>query len=201
METDWSVAAGADDPLIEIPWRDAAMGLEFTDLRVNAVTQTDRIAGLPETADSSALARVLALLNRRTGLLMTSKCDRWLLDDEERAELAEILDTPIAAHGCGSYIDVLMTHPIPMADLLLHEEWARATTRRSATLAHPEARLDLIIRPAQFHTVWGYGMTVYHYAAGSDPRRAQDAWTAALEETVAILIEVADASVVRAGSL
>ena len=106
METDWSVAAGAEDPVIETDWTDAASGLAWVDLRVEGETQRSRIAALPEAARSHAMAEALALLNAPHGLLMTTKCDRWRLSDEERAELADALDAPIAASGYGSYIDV-----------------------------------------------------------------------------------------------
>ncbi len=35
METDWSVAAGADDPVIETRWSDAASGHGWVALRVD----------------------------------------------------------------------------------------------------------------------------------------------------------------------
>ena len=168
METDWSVAAGSDDPVIEARWSDAASGLAWVDLRVDAETQRSRIAALPEAARSPAMARALALLNDPRGSLMTTKCDRWPLSDAERAELADALDAPVPACGYGSYIDVLMAHAVPMEDFLLHEEWARAMARRCAALAVENARLEVVVRPARNDEIWGYGLTVYCYAGGVD---------------------------------
>ena len=91
METDWSVAAGAEDPMIETGWSDAVSGLAWADLRIDGETQRSRIAALPEAARSPVMADALALLNAPRGLLMTTKCDRWRLSDEERAELANAL--------------------------------------------------------------------------------------------------------------
>lgn len=193
METDWSVAAGADDPVIEVRWSDAASGLQWVDLRVDGETQRSRIAALPEAAQSPALARALALLNAPHGLLMTSKCDRWALSDEERAELADVLDVPLPAFGYGSYIDVLMAHAVPMADFLLHEEWAMTTARRCAALPIEDGRMELVVRPAQKETVWGYGLTVYCYAGGADTSRAGEILDEALEQTVPVLIATAEA--------
>jgi hypothetical protein len=193
METDWSVAAGADDPVIEAGWSDAASGLGWVDLRVDGETQKDRIAALPEAAGTPALARVLALLNAPNGLLMTTKCDRWLLSDAEREELAEALDAPRAACGYGLYIDVLMTHAVPMADFLLHEEWARTTARRCAALPIEDARLELVVRPAQKDAVWGYGVTVYCYAGGADSSGAEAVLDRVLEQAVPVLIAAAEA--------
>jgi hypothetical protein len=192
METDWSVAAGADDPVIETRWSDAASGLAWVDLRVAGEMQQRRIAALPEAARSPAMARALMLLNASGGLLMTTKCDQWLLNDEERAELAHALDTPAAACGYGSYIDVVMAHPVPMADFLLHEEWARTTARRCAALAVDDARLELVVRPAGHEGVWGYGLTVYCYGGAADEVRADAAWSAAMEETIPLLIVTAE---------
>jgi hypothetical protein len=193
METDWSVAAGADDPVIEAHWSDAASGLRWVDLRVDRETQQSRIAALPEAAASPAMARVLALLNAPRGVLMTTKCDRWLLNDAELAELADTLGAPVLACGYGSYMDVLMAHAVPMADFLLHEEWARTTARRCAALPVNDAQLDLVVRPAHKDDVWGYGLTVYCYAGGVDEVRAEAVWADAIEQTAPILIATAEA--------
>jgi hypothetical protein len=192
METDWSVAAGADDPVIETRWADRATGLGWVDLRVDGAMQRDRIAALPEAAQSPALAQALALLNASRGLLMTTKCDRWLLSDEERADLADALDAPAAACGYGLYVDVLMAHAVPMADFLLHEEWARTTARRCAALAIDDARLEFVVRPAHNDAVWGYGLTVYCYAGGADTWHAEAVLDKTLDESVPILIAAAE---------
>ena len=193
METDWSVAAGGDDPVIEARWSDAATGLAWVDLRVDGETQRSRIAALPEAARSPAMARALALLNALRGVLMTTKCDRWLLSDAERAELADALDVPVLACGYGSYVDVLMAHAVPMADFLLHEEWARTTARRCAAPPVDDARLEVVVRPAHKDDLWGYGLTVYCYAGGTDGVRAEAVWADAIEQTVPILIATAEA--------
>jgi hypothetical protein len=110
------------------------------------------------------------------------------MDDAERAELADALDAPPAACGCGSYIDVLMAHAVPMADFLLHEEWARTTARRCSALAADDARLDIVVRPAHHGDAWGYGLTVYCYAGGADEVRAEAAWSAAIAATTPVLV-------------
>jgi hypothetical protein len=192
METDWSVAASADDPVIEARWSDTSSELAWVDLQADVETQAARIAALPEAAASPAMADALTLLNAPHGLLMTTKCDRWLMCDEERAELADVLDAPVAAYGCGSYIDVLMTHAMPMADFLLHEEWARTAARRCAALPVEDARVELVVRPGHNDAVWGYGLTVYCYAGGADAQRADAEWGRALELTIPVLIATAE---------
>jgi hypothetical protein len=179
--------------VIETNWSDAASGLAWVDLRADDETQSSRIAALPEAAQSPALARALTLLNAPHGLLITTKCDRWVLNDAERAELADLLDAPVAACGCGVYIDVLMAHAVPMTDFLLHEEWARTTARRCAALTIEDARLELVVRPAHKDAVWGYGLTVYCYTGGADDARPEAVLDKALDETVPILIAAADA--------
>jgi hypothetical protein len=192
METDWSVAAGADDPAIEARWSDASSGLAWVDLRVDAETQSARIAALPEAAASPAMGKALSLLNAPHGLLMTTKCDRWQMNGEERAELADALDAPAAAYGVGSYIDVLMTHAVPVTDFLMHEEWARTAARRCAALPIDDARVELVVRPAHNDAVWGYGLTLYCYAGGADERAAEAAWGVVIEQTVPVLIATAE---------
>jgi hypothetical protein len=192
METDWSVAAGADDPVIEARWSDASSDLAWVDLRVDTRTQSARIVALPEAAASPAMAKALSLLNAPHGLLMTTKCDRWQMGDEERVELADALDAPVVAYGVGSYIDVLMAHAVPMSDFLMHEEWARMAARRCAALPIDDARLELVVRPAHNDTVWGYGLTMYCYAGGADELSAEAAWRRAIEQTVPVLIATAE---------
>jgi hypothetical protein len=192
METDWSVAAGADDPVIEAHWSDAASGLAWVDLRVDAETQSARIAALPEAAASPSMVKALVLLNAPHGLLMTTKCDRWQMSDEERAELADALDGPVAACGFGSYIDLLMAHAVPISDFLMHEEWARTAARRCAVLPIDNARVELVVRPAHNNAVWGYGLTMYCYAGGADERGAEEAWSRAIEQTIPVLIATAE---------
>jgi hypothetical protein len=154
VESDWSVAAGADDPVIETHWSDAASGLAWVDLRVDQELQRERIAALPEAANAPALAHALALLNAPNGLLLTAKCDRWPMSESELTELADVLDEPVAARGRGSYTDVLMTHSIPMTDFLLHEEWARTVARRCAALDISDARTEMVVRPARKDGIW-----------------------------------------------
>ena len=192
METDWSVAAGADDPVIETGWSDAASALGWVDLRVDEEEQRRLIRTLPEAARSPAMADALLLLNAPRGMLITTKCDRWQMDDVERTDLADALDAPRVPYGCGSYIDVLMAHAVPMADFLLHEEWARTTARRCSALPLDDARLDIVVRPAHQGDAWGYGLTVYCYAGGADEMRAEVAWTAAIAATIPVLVATAD---------
>jgi hypothetical protein len=195
METDWSVAAGADDPVIEVPWSDAASGLAWVDLRVDAEAQSACMSALPEVAASPAMAKALRLLNAPHGLLMTTKCDRWQMSDEDLAELADVLDAPAAAWGIGSYIDVLMAHAVPMSDFLMHEEWARTTARRCAAIPIDDSRVELVIRPAHNDAVWGYGITMYCYAGGADEQHAEAAWSRAIEQAVPVLIATAESMV------
>lgn len=196
MESDWSVAAGADDPVIETHWSDAASGLAWVDLRVDDELQRSRIAALPEATASPAMARALALLNAPRGLLMTTKCDRWSMSEAELVELAEALDAPLAVCGCGSYIDVLMVHAIPLADFLLHEEWARTAARRCAALNVPDGRVEMVVRPARKDGMWGFGMSVYCYVCGSDEAAAGRSWAEALEQTIPVVLAAAEESFV-----
>jgi hypothetical protein len=193
METDWSVAAGADDPVIEAPWWDAATRLGWVDLRVDAEAQRGRLAALPEASASPAMAAALMLLNAPHSLLMTTKCDRWQLSELERADLADVTDAPMVECGFGSYIDVLVEHAMPMTDFLLHEEWARTAACRCAALSTENARIDLVVRPAYKDNLFGYGLTVYCYAGAADAQRAEAMWTKALEQIIRVLISAAEA--------
>jgi hypothetical protein len=178
--------------MIETYWADAASGLAWVDLRVDEAVQHSRIAALPE-ATSPAMARALALLNAPSGLLLTAKCDRWPMNEAELAELADVLNTARAVYGYGSYIDVLMAHAMPMADFLLHEEWARTAARHCAALDIKDARVEMVVRPAHREGVWGFGMSVYCYAAGADQATAEAAWSVALDGVIPVVIQAAEA--------
>jgi hypothetical protein len=201
METDWGVAAGGEDPVIELPWQDAATTRHFEDLRVSRPEQEARIASLPEVAGAPALAVALVEWNAPRGLLMTSKCDLWSMDAEELATLAEVLDMPVQQHGFACYIDVLLVREVPRADFLLHEEWARGAAVVCAALPHPEARLDLVIRPSRVEEVWGYGVSVYLFAGGADMPQAKRAWAAALTGCVPLIRAAAEATMAPPESL
>jgi hypothetical protein len=87
---------------------------------------------------------------------------------------------------------VLMAHAVPLADFLLHEEWARTTARRCAALVVEDARLELVVRAAHDDELWGYGLTAYCYAGGKDEVRAAAAWARAIEQTTPVLIATAE---------
>jgi hypothetical protein len=200
METDWSVAAAADDPAIEAEWADGS-GLRSVDLRVDEELQRERIGAMPEAAAAPPLARALALLNAPGGMLMTTKCDRWGMDADELAEMADLLDGPVAAYGIASYIDVLMAYVVPMSDFLLHEEWARSTARRCAAFELEDARLDIVVRPARRDASWGFGLTVYCYGVGGDEERAGEVWSQVVEQTVPMLISAGESMFAKAADL
>lgn len=192
MEVDWSVAAVADDPVIETHWSDAASKVAWVDLRLDAEIQRSRIAALPEAAMMPTLARCLGLLNTPQGVLLTTKCDCWQLSDEERNELADALNVSGSTCGFGSYIDVLLMDVTLMASFAIHKEWARLTVRRCAALPIEDARMEIVVRPARRGNVWGYGVTFYCYAIGNDAAHSETALTHALEKTVRVLIAAAE---------
>jgi cytochrome c-type biogenesis protein CcmH/NrfG len=53
--------------------------------------------------------------------------------------------------------------------------------------------MELVVRPAQKDSVWGYGLTVYCYAGGADTSRAGEILDEALKQTVPVLIASAEA--------
>jgi hypothetical protein len=193
MESDWSVAVSSEDPVIGTDWAPAPGAAPWRDLRLaDPVLQRSRIASLPEAVSSPALARALHRLNAPGGVLRTVKCDRWVLSRQELEEHALLLDVPAGAHGTGSYIDVLMDHPIPRADFLLHEEWARTVARRASAVELGDARTEMVVRPALEEGCWGFGLSAYCYGMGADAGAGEAAWAAALDAMVPLLAEAAE---------
>ena len=175
MDTNWSVEAGTDDPVIVVPWFEGLTGssqrLEFIDLKSNpvAVDQITEAQVWPE------LRKALAILNATDSAVWTAKCDAWVLDEEERE-----LDFGPVAFGFGVYLDVLPSEISAFISL----DWARASVEQWTKLARaipPEAaRADFVIRPAVWNDEAGFATTLYVFGYGAADQLARRNWSDAL---------------------
>src|SRR6202051_3186691 len=110
MEADWTVALGAGDPVITVPW--AASGGDirkccFVDLRLGA----HLIDEIEEARAKPPLRSALLLLNAAASPLWTAKCDAWTSSVDEGAEpfdpyemAADAGDTAFVARA---YVDLV----------------------------------------------------------------------------------------------
>jgi hypothetical protein len=191
MLVEWSVECAADDPVLVVPWSDPADptgNRRFIDLREDPY----ELDHLEEAAQYPALLHALRALNATRSPVFTAKCDAWLLDENELDHLRLTLDqiaedTPA---GFTSYIDILWRERSIFASFHQHEQVIHRIHRHSATLDHPFAMVDCIIRPALLDLTTpqeGFAVSLYVKALGHDQKTAQENWVAALDAIVAVL--------------
>jgi hypothetical protein len=199
MLADWSVECAAEDPVLVVPWSangDPA-GPHFVDLRENPY-DLDQIA---EAEQFPSLLQALRALNVPRSPVFTAKCDAWVLDPEERDELAVELDLDLEdtsadsepqepMTGFASYIDLVWRDRTIFASFHQSEQLLHRLTRLAAPLHHPAAMLDCVLRPALVDFTGpqeGYSISLYIKALGPDLETARENWSSALQAVVGLL--------------
>jgi hypothetical protein len=170
MHSDWTVACGADDPMIVVPWTGEDESLRYIDLRESPA----RVEEIPEAAQHAALASALLRWNQPDSPIFTAKCDVW----EYGAEHFDAEDLPefSCAHAC--YIDLFPGSQNVFSSFKASEQVLRKWNALAHSIPFTEARCEWTLRPARivspaaripaqkyadgFATtlyVWGYGMS------------------------------------------
>jgi hypothetical protein len=192
MEADWSVALGAGDPMITVPWAATsagAPGRRFVDLR----QRTHLIDEIEEARTRPALARALLLLNSARSPLWTAKCDAWTSSADEGAEPIDPYEMNAkpeeTAFGAGSYIDLLAHDPAFLSSFERQEQWMRVITRMLRTLPARAARVELTLRPAEVNGIPGFAVTWFAEGCGATAFNATETWTRALELAVPLVMD------------
>lgn len=193
MFCEWSVECAADDPVLVVPWSDPANpDRRFIDLRENPYD----LDHLPEAELYPPLMHALRALNAPRSVVFTAKCDAWPLDSEAEGEELERLrleldqipeDTPA---GFTSYIDILWRERSTFASFHQHEQLLHRLARQAASLDHPYAMLDCVLRPALIDITVpheGFAISLYVKALGHDMQTAEGHWAAALNDVAGIL--------------
>ena len=191
MLSEWSAECSADDPVLVVPWSDPSDSTgnrRFIDLRENPYD----LDHLLEAEHYPPLMHALRALNAARSPVFTAKCDAWPLDAEELNGLRANLDVLAeeAAAGFGSYIDILWRERSIFASFHLQEQMLHRLTRHAASLEHPYALLDCIIRPAMVDLTGpqeGFAVSLYVKAAGHNQQAAVENWASALDAVVAVL--------------
>jgi hypothetical protein len=193
MLAEWSAECTADDPILVVPWSDPddPGRTHFVDLRENPYD----LDHLPEAERNPPLMQALRSLNAPRSLLFTAKCDAWPLDTEELEALLLNLDPDPDGHsdtptGFASYIDLLWRDRYLFTSFHQQQQLLSRLTRRAATLDHPEAALDCVLRPALIDLTGpqeGFAVTLYVKAIGPDHETAWQRWAAALDDVVTLL--------------
>ena len=175
MEADWSVACGADDPTVVIPWSSEQESVRYIDLRA----APDNIDQIQEAARYPALAAALRSWNQPGSPVFTAKCDVW----SYAADLFDAEELPGFQHAHASYIDLVAADLAVFSNFAACEQRLRSWTNHARSIELPPARCEWTLRRASFLSageIAGFATTLYVWGYGASPSAAADAWSAAL---------------------
>ncbi len=208
MLSEWTAECCLDAPVLVVPWSNqgagnlanSGSGTRFIDLRANPYD----VAELPEAEQNPCLARALRSLNATRSPFLTAKCDAWRLavsdaepgaDGEHREKLEALrlelmLPEEESGFGFASYIDLLWRERSVFASAHQQQDRLDRLVRRAQRLAHAEAALEFVLRPALldlYAPLEGFSVTVYLTALGPEPEIARRRWELAMEDVVSLL--------------
>ncbi len=191
MEADWSVALGAADPVITIPWTasgDDSCKCRFVDLRLDP----HLIDQIEEARSTPVLRSALLLLNGAASQFWTAKCDVWSSTADEGVELFDRFEMDAQpgemAFGAGSYIDLLPREAEIREPFAVQERWMRAVTERLRATPGSGARVELVLRHAELDSVPIFGVTIFVEGCGSTVEQANERWSEAFQRALAVIM-------------
>jgi hypothetical protein len=189
MHADWTVACGADDPKVVVPWAGKDESLRYVDLRA----MPDAIHEIPEATKYPCMAAALLRWNQPGTWLFTAKCDVWSYP----AKLFDGEDLPGFACARGSYIDLLPVDIETFSSFAACERQLRFWTEIARSIDLPASRCEWILRPARVFLTGaapavgekppsqnGFATTLYIWGYGATPDSAANAWSDALEALI-----------------
>ncbi len=189
MFAECSSECGHDDPVLVVPWSDAANPeSHFVDLREDPY-DLDRIA---EAEQHPVLLQALRALNAPRSPVFTAKCDAWTMDADERdaTRLNLDLEEAEAPDGFASYIDLVWRERAVFLSPHQMEQRMQRLARALEPMDHPYAMAELVLRPALVDLTGpqeGFAASLYVKALGTDAAHAYERWTRALEAAVTVL--------------
>lgn len=182
MQADWSVACGANDPTVIIPWQDVTGALRYIDLR----TMPAAIDQIPEAMQYPTLAAALRRWNQPDAPIFTAKCDVW----NYAADLFDANDLPDFAYAQGSYVDLVPIDPALFSNFAACEQQLKIWTAKAKSIALEEGRCEWTLRAARIFSssnladmnlpLDGFATTLYVWGYGPIPETAAAAWNDAL---------------------
>jgi hypothetical protein len=161
MEADWEFDVAADAAVIDAHWP----GL------VDLQRDPEAASRLAEAEHLAGLAGALVQLNSQSSTLWTSKCDVWADQPFDSDEL----DSPTEAAACSlaCYIDLLPSDSSHWSTPDAVGDWCRRMKIELRSQHLRQCRADLVVRAAALsHADFGFGVTAYLIACGSDPAEA-----------------------------
>ena len=191
MQSDWSVACGADDPMVVVPWAGISRvneegPIRFIDLR----EEPARIDKIPEAASHPCVAAALRRWNQQDSPLFTAKCDVW----DYPADLFDAEDLEGFPFAQGSYIDLLSRDPKFFSNFSLCERRLRDWSERARAIELSDGRCEWTLRSGRIFPeavdsvnpsatdahIDGFATTLYVWGYGSSGEAAARAWSSAL---------------------
>ena len=193
MDADWSVACGADDPTIAVPWSNADDSLAYVNLRA-APEQIEKIS---EAQQHLALAEALLAWNQPAGNFFTAKCDVW----KYPAALFDAEDDSRFAFAQACYVDCLLVAEDEFSNFAAMEAMAKRWCALARTLPSQNCRCEWVVRRAWIRTEpempsagaaaaeWrsGFAATLYVWGYGATGEQADSAWAQALKRLIEIV--------------
>jgi hypothetical protein len=180
MQADFSVELGADDHCLEMPWASPDGTMRYFNLRA----QPELLLAITEAIDNGELAEFLEVLNQRSSIVQTAKCDTWLTNELDPED--EIFG---ASWKFGSYVDLVFVERERQTALSEHDEFAQALTMLLSKVPDFAASADFVLRRCYYHRPEypadksddGYSLTFYLNGYGDDEDDAKKSWSIGLK--------------------
>lgn len=196
MQIDFSVELGADDPVLEIPWKSNDGTLYYIGLK----SEPERINELAELAAFPELKPLLLNLNQRETPLLTAKCDAWFSRDLLPEE-----DIFNAECKLVCYVDLVFARDESRCSFSRHEKYAKDVCAALKAYPEHEAFAELIIRRCyyklrQFEAEGCsdskpgeacFCFTLYVAGFGKDEAEARRRWAMALQLLQRVILQSA----------
>ena len=185
---EWSTATAADDPVLVVPWQAPDGSVRWVDLREDDFALDE----IREADEHPALLAALRALNSGRSPVFTAKCDVWAMEAEEllatRNDL--LLEAEQAAAGMACYLDLLWRDRGIFASRHRTEQVLYRLERMVEELPGSLAKAEAVVRPAVVDldggVAEGYCLSLYVKGVGVDGAEAEERWSAALREVVAL---------------
>jgi hypothetical protein len=185
MDADFSIELGADDPVLDFPWRDPDGKLCYFDLK----RHPELIERIAEAAKFSALKEFLRSLNSPISVVETAKCDVW--SSQELSPEEEIYE---ASYKFASYVDIVFSNSDnylmspgetrPRLSFPSHELFAERLVQLLRHAPNILSSAEVCVRRCFFDegagTQEGFYCTLYVNGYGRDEAGARQNWEVGL---------------------
>jgi hypothetical protein len=176
MDADFSIELGADDPVLDLPWKDPQGKISYVDIK----RHPDLITQVDEAERFHELKEALRALNSSRSRVETAKCDAWMTQELTVEE--EIYE---ASHKCSSYVDIVFskTDTERSSSRLLfaaHERFAGKLVKLLRGAPTNSSSAEICVRRCYFQEDGviqeGFYFTVYVSGYGCDESSARQKW-------------------------